>query len=124
MYDIEEQVLNHPAVSEAEVIKFSENGEECPAIVVVLRREWSDRAASVLRDLSMINTTGTEYLLGIRFIDRFKTNPITGKRDVLTLPQETTDYYIFDKADGKIYRVNIGVGKTAVADRDVLIVKV
>lgn len=124
MYDIEEQVLNHPAVSEAEVIKFSENGEEYPAIVVVLRREWNDRTTSVLRDLSVIDAPGSEYLLGIRFIDKFKTNPITGKRDVLTLPQETTNYYIFDKADGKIYRVNIGVGKTAVTERDVLIVKV
>lgn len=37
MYDIEEQALKHPDVAEAEVIKFEINGEEYPAMVVVVK---------------------------------------------------------------------------------------
>lgn len=124
MYDIEEQVLVHPAVAEAEVIKFKINGEEYPAIVVVLKSAWHDKASSVLRDVSAIDVPGMEYLLGVRFIDKFKTNPITAKRDVLSLPEETTGYYLVDKDSDAIYRVDIGAGKTIVSDKDVTIITV
>lgn len=124
MYDIEEQVLVHPAVAEAEVIKFKIKDEEYPAIVVVLKGAWHDKVASVLRDISAIDVPGMEYLLGIRFIDKFKTNPITAKRDVLSLPEETTDYYLVDKDSDAIYRVDIGTGKTIVTDKDVTIITV
>ncbi len=122
MYDIEEQVLVHPGVAEAEVIKFKINGEEYPAIVVVLKSAWHDKAASVLRDISAIDVPGMEYLLGVRFIDKFKTNPITAKRDVLSLPEETTGYYLADKDSDAIFRVDIGAGKTIVSDKDVTII--
>lgn len=124
MYDIEEQVLTHPAVAEAEVIKFNIDKEERPAIVVVLKSEWQDRAANVLRRLSTIDVPGMEYLLGFRFVDKFKTNPITAKRDVLSLPDETTDYYLLDKESDTIFRVTIGGEQTAVTDSNVTVVNV
>ena len=63
MYDIEEQVLTHPAVAEAEVIKFRIESAEYPAIVVVLKSEWQDRVAAVLRDLVTIDAPGMEFLI-------------------------------------------------------------
>lgn len=124
MYDIEEQVLTHPAVAEAEVIKFNIVSEEYPAMVVVLKSEWQDRIATVLRDLSVIDVSGMEFLLGIRFVDKFKTNPVTAKRDYLSLANETTDYYSYDKDTNTIYCVNIGTDKVEVADSDVSIIYV
>lgn len=38
MFDIEEKVLEHPAVLEAEVIKFDIMNNEYPAIVIVLKK--------------------------------------------------------------------------------------
>lgn len=122
MYDIEEQVLVHPAVAEAEVIKFKIDDEEYPAVAVVLKKEWQNRAAEVLRDLYAIDVPGMEYLLGIRFVDKFKTNPITAKRDYLTLTDETTGYYSYDQSTDAIYRVNIGADKVAVSGDDMVII--
>ena len=115
MFDIEEQVLTHPAVAEAEVIKFNIASEEYPAIVVVLKSEWQDGIVNVLHDLSVIDVLGMEFLLGIRFVDKFRTNPVTAKRDYLSLSNETTDYYSYDPNTDMIYCVNIGADKVEVA---------
>lgn len=124
MYDIEEQVLVHPAVAEAEVIKFKIDDEEYPAVAVVLKNEWQDRIAEVLRDLYAIDVPGMEYLLGIRFVDKFQTNPITAKRDYLTLTDETMGYYSYDQSTDTIYCGDIGADKAAVSDDDVVIAQV
>lgn len=52
------------------------------------------------------------------------THPITAKRDYLSLSNETTDYYSFDKNTNTIYCANIGEDKVEVSDGDVAIIKV
>lgn len=93
MFDIEEKVLEHPGVAEAEVIKFTLNNQEYPAIVIVLNKEWESRKEEVLDYISNIKLNGMEFLIGTKFIDKFKTNPITAKRDYLILPEDKTGYY-------------------------------
>ncbi|MBQ9071913.1 MAG: AMP-binding protein [Bacilli bacterium] len=93
MFDIEEKVLEHPGVAEAEVIKFTLNNQEYPAIVTVLNKEWESRKEEVLDYISNIKLDGMEFLIGTKFIDKFKTNPITAKRDYLILPEDKTGYY-------------------------------
>lgn len=105
MFDIEEQVLVHPGIAEAEVIKFEINNQEYPAIVVVLKQEWQDKMSEIVKYISSLKVPGIEYLLGTRFIDKFKTNLITAKRDYLSLPNEKEGYYIF--ANGSLYQTDI-----------------
>lgn len=93
MFDIEEKVLEHPGVSEAEVIKFTINNEEYPAIVAVLNEEWKSRKEEILEYISKIEIEGIELLIGTKFIDKFKTNPVTSKRDYLVLTDDTYGYY-------------------------------
>ena len=93
MFDIEEKVLEHPGVSEAEVIKFTLQNEEYPAIVIVLNKEWEDKKEEVLDYISNIEVDGIQCLIGTKFIDKFKTNPITSKRDYLVLTEDKTGYY-------------------------------
>lgn len=58
MYDIEERVLEHPGVAEAEVIKFEIEKEEYPAIVVVVNNEWKDRLVTLVKDLCSLDVSG------------------------------------------------------------------
>lgn len=96
LFDIEEEVLKHPGVLEAEVIKFNINGEEKPAIVVVAKQEWQNRLDEILKYINSINIPGLELSIGTRFIDYFKTNPVTAKRDYLSLPDYKDGYYSLD----------------------------
>ncbi len=97
MFDIEEAILNHPGVNEAEVIKFEINGNEYPAAIVVLNEEWQTRLPEFLNYMRSLKVPGIEYLLGTRFIDNFRTNEITGKRDYLSLPKtDRKGYYKMD----------------------------
>lgn len=107
MFDIEEKVLEHPGVSEAEVIKFKINNEEYPAVVVVLNKEWESRKEEVLEYISNIEIDGMNLLIGTKFIDRFKTNPITSKRDYLSLPEDTYGYYKKDNSTGLVLQTDI-----------------
>lgn len=107
MFDIEEEILKHPGVSEAEVIKFTVNNEEYPAIVIVLKQEFKNNMKEVLEYISNLNVPGIEYLLGTRFIDFFKTNPITAKRDYLSLPNEKDGYYKFDNKNNVLYQIDL-----------------
>ena len=107
MFDIEEEVLKHPGIYEAEVIKFNINNEEYPAIVVVLKQEWKDRISEVLKYISNIKVPGSEYLLGTRFIDKFKTNPITSKRDYLSLTEDKDGYYRYYGGNNMLCQINI-----------------
>ncbi len=93
MFDIEEKILEHPGVAEAEVIKFGLTNEEYPAIVIVLNKGWETKKEEVLDYISDIQVDGMEFLIGTKFIDKFKTNPITSKRDYLILPEDKTGYY-------------------------------
>lgn len=101
MFDIEEKVLEHEAVAEAEVVCLNDNDKEAPAIVVVLRDEYRGKEAELLKELTKTEAPGMEYLWGIKFIDRFKTNPITSKRDYLSLKKEMNGYYVVN--DDKVY---------------------
>jgi len=93
MFDIEEKILEHQGVAECEVIKFNINNNEYPAIVLVLNKEWELRKEEILDYISNINLDGMQFLIGTKFIDKFKTNPITAKRDYLVLPEDKTGYY-------------------------------
>lgn len=118
MYDIEESVLMHEAVSEAEVVKFEVNGNEFPAIVVVVKNDWKDKLNTILEDLYKINTPGIEYLIGVKFVDKFKTNSVTSKRDYLSLKYLTTGYYSIDE-NGSFYVNEIGAEKQLITSKDI-----
>lgn len=107
MFDIEEKVLEHPGVSEAEVIKFTINNQEYPAVVVVLNKEWETKKEEVLEYISTINIDGMHLLIGTKFIDKFKTNPVTSKRDYLILPEDTYGYYKKDRRTNLIMQTDI-----------------
>lgn len=107
MYDIEEQALKHPDVAEAEVIKFDINGEEHPAMVVVLNSNATNRIAEITKELCAIKVAGMEYFMGIRFVDKFKTHPVTAKRDYLSLQNDKIGYYSVDTNDNA-FVVEIG----------------
>ena len=107
MFDIEEKVLEHPGVLEAEVIKFCCSGEEYPAIVVVLEKTWESRKEEVLKYISSLDVDGTQFLVGTKFISNFKTNPVTSKRDYLALADDITGYYKFNSNNGKYYQSDI-----------------
>lgn len=112
MFDIEEEVLKHPAVLEAEVIKYKLNDEnEYPAIVVVVKQEWKNKLEEVLKYISNMKIEGMNYLIGTRFIDKFKTNPITSKRDYLILSLEKNGYYMYDNSINQIFTRDIDDGE-------------
>ncbi len=123
MFDIEERILENPAVSEAEVIKFKIGDNEYPAMVVVLNQGSLSRISDVAKELCAINISGMEHLIGIRFVDRFKTNPITSKRDYLSLQNDTTGYYYVD-SDGNAYISDIGSEKKRIASSEITVVNV
>lgn len=106
MFDIEEKVLEHPAVLEAEVIKFNIMDNEYPAIIIVLAKEWENKLDVVVKDLLSLDVAGIEYLIGTRFIDNFKTNEITAKRDILSLQEIKHGYYKFNKEDNLYYQTD------------------
>ena len=109
MFDIEERVLEHPGVAEAEVIKFELSGQEYPAIVIVLNKEWESKTKEILDYISNIKLDGMKYLIGTKFIDKFKTNPITAKRDYLVLPEDKTGYYKKIKEENLFIQTDIEV---------------
>lgn len=121
MYDIEEQVLRHPDISEAEVIKFKIDGEEYPAVVVVLNSEASERIVDITKELCNIDVPGIEYLLGIRYINKFKTNSVTAKRDYLALQNDTAGYFHAD-SEGNLYRIDVGMERKVINESEILIV--
>lgn len=95
MFDIEEEILKHPGVIEAEVIKFGEKNNEYPAIVLVVKDEYQNQKdlSSILKYIADLKLPGMEYLIGTRFISHFDTNPITAKRDYLSLQNYKEGYY-------------------------------
>ena len=96
MFDIEEKILELDEVAEAEVTKFCINGEEYPAAVVVLKSESKNRTEIVLKAIFNLDVDGIELLYGVKFIDKFKTNPVTFKRDYLSLANDKEGYNRID----------------------------
>ncbi len=99
MFDIEEKILELDEVAEAEVTKFSIDGEEYPAAVVVLKSEFKDEKEKVLKEIYNIEVDGIDHLYGVKFIENFKTNPVTSKRDYLSLANDMDGYYSVNEAD-------------------------
>ena len=99
MFDIEEKILELDEVTEAEVTKFKIDGEEYPAAVVVLKPESKDEKEKVLKEIYNISVDGIKYLYGVKFIDNFKTNPVTSKRDYLSLANDMEGYYTANDAN-------------------------
>ena len=105
MFDIEEKVLELPDIAEAEVVKFNIDGNEYPAIVVVPKS--STDLSYLLKSIFSLDAPGMEHLIGVRFIKKFNTNPVTSKRDYLSLQKDLDNYYSVDK-DGKYLVASIG----------------
>ena len=120
MYDIEEQVLKHPDIVEAEVIKFKIDGEEYPAVVVVLRSNAIGRVSNITKELCNISVSGIEYLIGVRYVNKFETNSVTSKRDYLVLKNNTTGYYCAD-LEGNLYRIDVGMERKVIHESEILI---
>lgn len=123
MYDIEEQALKHPDVAEAEVVKFEVNGKEYPAMVVVLNSNAINRIAEVTKELCAIDVAGMEHFIGVRYVDKFKTHPVTAKRDYLSLQNDKTGYYFVDENDN-VFVSNIGEEKQMINKTSIKIVNV
>ena len=123
LYDIEECALKHEAVTEAEVIKFEIDGEEYPAMVVVVKSNWCDRLLEVLKSLCTIEVPGMQHLIGVRFVDKFRTNPVTSKRDYLSLQKERDGYYCMDR-QGKLFVMNVDGERREVSKVDICICEV
>lgn len=123
MYDIEEQALKHPDVAEAEVIKFEINGEEYPAMVVVINSNAVDRIAAITKELCSIDVAGMEHFIGVRYVDKFKTHPVTSKRDYLSLQNDKNGYFFVDK-DEKAFTTNIGEEKQSIDKTEIKIINV
>ena len=119
MYDIEEQALKHPNVAEAEVIKFDINGQDYPAMVVVLNSNAVDRIADITKELCAIDAAGMEYFIGIRYVDKFKTHPVTSKRDYLSLQNDKSGYFSAD--ENGFYCTNIGESKTTISETEIVV---
>lgn len=107
MFDIEEKVLEHPGVLEAEVIKLKAGTEEYPAIVVVPNEDWKDKLDVITADVSKLTLPGMIHLVGIRFIDVFETSLITGKRDYLALENNRHGYYKYDVNSELFYQTDL-----------------
>lgn len=120
MYDIEEQVLKHPDIAEAEVIKFKIDGEEYPAVIIVLKGDAIERIVDITKELCNIDVSGIEYLIGIRYINKFKTNFVTSKRDYLALQNETRGYFYAD-LEGNLYRIDVGMERKVINESEILI---
>lgn len=105
MFDIEEKVLELDGVAEAEVIKFDISGNDHPAIVVVPQADTD--LSNLLKEICALDIPGMEHLIGVRFIKRFNTNPVTSKRDYLSLQKETNNYYYIGK-NGECLLFSVG----------------
>ncbi|MBQ7133615.1 MAG: AMP-binding protein [Ruminococcus sp.] len=123
MYDIEEQALKHPDVAEAEVIKFNIRGEEYPAMVVVPNSNATNRIAKITKELCAIDIAGMQHFIGVRFVDKFKTHPVTSKRDYLSLQNDITGYYFIDTNNNAFVR-DIGVEKISINKAEIKVTKV
>lgn len=55
-------------------------------------------------------------------MNKFKTNPVTSKREYLSLQEERQGYYFSDKK-GQIYRTGIDGEKILIADKEIRIAK-
>ncbi len=122
MFDIEEQALKHHDVAEAEVIKFNIDGQEYPAMVVVLNSNAVDRITDITKELCAIDVAGMEHFIGVRFVDKFKTHPVTSKRDYLSLQNDTTGYY--NVIDGNFYCQTVGEHKKSINKDEIIIVNI
>lgn len=111
MFDIEESILEHEGVLEAEVVKYIVDDKECPVAFVVVKEEWKKKTTEILKYILKIKVVGIEHLLGVKFIDNFKTNNVTGKRDYLILQDEIHGFLNFDFENNKIQNCSIRDGK-------------
>ena len=123
MYDIEEQALKHPDVAEAEVIKFEIDSEEYPAMVVVLNSNATNRIADITKELCSIDVAGMEHFIGVRYVDKFKTHPVTSKRDYLSLQNDKEGYFFVDK-NGNAFMSNVGEKKREIRKDDMTVVTI
>ena len=120
MYDIEEQALKHPNIAEAEVIKFNIGGEEYPAMVVVLNSNAVNRMAEVTKAICAVDVPGMQHFIGVRFVDKFRTHPVTSKRDYLSLQNDRDGYFFVDK-DGNAFATNIGEEKQPIEKTEITV---
>ena len=107
MFDIEESILEHPGVLEAEVIKHSIDSKEFPVAFIVVKEKWIGRELEILQYVFNRSVAGIEHLLGVKFIDNFQTNGVTGKRDYLILQGELDGFFSYDIEGEVIYRIEI-----------------
>ena len=96
MFDIEEKLLEHPGIAEAEVIKIPCKDGEHPAVFVVPTLNYSERKQEILKYIAQIDLSGMQYLIGTHFLEHFTTNPVTAKRDCLVLQDIHDGYMHYD----------------------------
>lgn len=120
MYDIEEQALKHPDIAEAEVIKFNIGGEEYPAMVVVLNSNAVNRMVEITKAICAVDVPGMQHFIGVRFVDKFRTHPVTSKRDYLSLQNDRDGYFFVDK-DGNVFATNIGEEKQPIEKSEITV---
>lgn len=71
---------------------------------------------------------GIEYSIGTKFIDKFKTNPVTAKRDYLSLVDDKYGYYSINRLTNRVMQTDLSVDNEAldylIPDEEVVICKV
>ena len=118
MFDIEEKVLELDGVAEAEVIKFGNEGNERPAIIVVPKETAKHNLEALLREICSISVDGMQYLIGVRFINNFKNHPVTFKRDYLCLSNKKTGYFAISN-DDEVLCVDVDDNSSVIRGSDI-----
>ena len=72
-----------------------------------------------LIEIFAIDAAGMEYFIGIRYVDKFKTHPVTSKRDYLSLQNDKSGYFSAD--ENGFYCANIGESKTAISETEIVV---
>lgn len=120
MFDIEETILQMNEILEAEVVKFTVAGQEYPAAIVVVKPEYNNLLSEIVKNIYRLNEAWTKMLIGVRFVSRFKTNPVTSKRDYLSLQQDLDGYYSYG-GESKYYVTRIGDRKREVNEKEIVL---
>ncbi len=108
LFDIENFVYKDESVLEAEAVKLFVKDQklQIPVIHIVLKDRAKENAENILKRITENaekSLNQAERPLGYRFIDAFGTNPISTKRDYLTLAAIRDGYYTVK--DGQICEI-------------------
>ena len=81
------------------------------------------RIVDITKELCAIDVAGMQHFIGVRFVDKFKTHPVTSKRDYLSLQNDKTGYFFADENDN-VFVTDIGEEKKSIDAAEIKVVNV